>query len=625
MHDINVDFKNDSLENLVQEAFIDPIRSVLIIDDMYPTWENIFEEENYDRDDNTKWVEKDKILKVIKQFREKSPSLIVDIHDGQNNDSIGSYLHQSDLLVLDFHLESVAPFGAKAAEILRSLLNNAQFNLVVVHTDTTDLIAPFNSILMSLLPPLISDQDRIARGQIIIEDAESNVSEDIQIRLAESLTQSGYLEYRRAAESGTTSRKFIANEASAETFRAICTEAQWHPRDISVMWDWTVSRHEPNMRDNEKYATNIKWKSPGQTPSPWIRTSGGFVAFADKRNTEILDILRSALEDWKPSPSRMISSRIRAEISSLGVIAEDATFSDQRAQWKFYQELLQYCASSEAAKIQRKTLIGAHAARHTERLLDHVGKQAIEFGLRVVQCDPQTSDPNALGFSSHYDLPALAQDEKDVSSYHYNAYISTKPVSGWHLQPGHIISDDGEYWVCVSPACDLVPGQKGQVGILGAFESGTKPFMAVRLHKRTKMVKPADVNSNSIIFLRNMSTQSVDAFGIYPSDGEYGSPVWRLMLAGNNGKFVIGDDNTADITLHDITGQSGNLTVVQKQARIIYQLRYEYALNLVNKLGIEFTRVGLDFVPPPKEDEDALKRFVTAVLQKFKPAAPHAT
>lgn len=34
------------------------------------------------------------------------------------------------------------------------------------------------------------------------------------------------------------------------------------------------------------------------------------------------------------------------------------------------------------------------------------------------------------------------------------------------------------------------------------------------------------------------------------------------------------------------------------KAKIVGQLRYEYALNLIQKLGIEFTRIGLDFSAP---------------------------
>ncbi|WP_158044250.1 response regulator receiver domain [Skermanella pratensis] len=148
-----------NLSTLVQETFIDPIRSVLIIDDRYPTWEKIFGESGYDPTNN-KWADREKMLQVVSQFRAKSPALTVDIHDGTDNAQISSYLHQSDLLVLDYHLESSAPYGVLAADILRRLMNSTHFNLVVVHTEIDDLIEPFNNILLSLLPPSRTNQIR---------------------------------------------------------------------------------------------------------------------------------------------------------------------------------------------------------------------------------------------------------------------------------------------------------------------------------------------------------------------------------------------------------------------------------------------------------------------------------
>ncbi len=141
MHDASDAIKpEDSLSSLVSEAFIEPIRSVLIIDDRYPTWETIFGQSGYDPEKRDLWEERENMLAVVSQFRAKSPALIVDIHDGKNNVNIGSYLHQSDLLVLDFQLEPLEPYGVRAAEILRSLLSNSHFNLVVLHTANDDLI-----------------------------------------------------------------------------------------------------------------------------------------------------------------------------------------------------------------------------------------------------------------------------------------------------------------------------------------------------------------------------------------------------------------------------------------------------------------------------------------------------
>ena len=35
---------------------------------------------------------------------------------------------------------------------------------------------------------------------------------------------------------------------------------------------------------------------------------------------------------------------------------------------------------------------------------------------------------------------------------------------------------------------------------------------------------------------------------------------------------------------------------MRNRSQVIAQLRYEYALNLLQKLGVSMTRIGLDFV-----------------------------
>ena len=47
----------------------------------------------------------------------------------------------------------------------------------------------------------------------------------------------------------------------------------------------------------------------------------------------------------------------------------------------------------------------------------------------------------------------------------------------------------------------------------------------------------------------------------------------------------------------DLGAEDGETKLVLKchQARVVSQLRYEYALNLTQKLGVSLTRIGLDF------------------------------
>ena len=114
-----------TFNDLVREAFIKPLRSVLIIDDQYPTWEEIFNSkvtgdkhsEEMERDSSKKtWTNSavaGEVHGLIKEFRSQKPGFIIDIHDGILENSrdksagnetpreLANHLHQSDLLILD--------------------------------------------------------------------------------------------------------------------------------------------------------------------------------------------------------------------------------------------------------------------------------------------------------------------------------------------------------------------------------------------------------------------------------------------------------------------------------------------------------------------------------------------
>ncbi|OOO29126.1 response regulator receiver domain [Agrobacterium sp. YIC 4121] len=586
--------------DLVKQAFIDPIRSVLIIDDQYPTWEQIFSDEGYDASDKSRWTPKSKILKVVRQFRKVSPALTVDIHDGQHNEEIGSYLHQSDLLVLDYQLEKSEPHGGRAAEIIADLLKNNHFNLVIIHTAIGDLVDPFNTILMSLLTPLKILDKRAEQGFALIGDLEDtgderfeNVREELQTALnatAYVALQAHIRNGGKAAECMTSSREFV-------TFRAIADAAGWDLSNRLKVMEWGMSLHNKKVASYGAAPRDLRWSVPGIRRKPWIRTNGGFIAFADKKNTELLNILQTAIEDWRPSPSRLMSSRIRAEISKQGAGAEDNALSDKHAYWQYYQELrgTPLDNSALALKNRRKTLLESHTARHVERLLDLIGMKAVEFGMKVLETDPSEGNPKRSGFSSHYAIKSSNRAVRDKARSHYNAHISTKQLSGWHLQPGHIFKIDREVWVCLSPSCDLVPMQKISAAVHGSSVASVKPFVGVKLTPKPTYTG-SEVNSNTLIFLKE--NDEISTYTVYPRGGEFGSPVWRLFMASDYGKFEIGEDRTAELEVSYLSGKGKQMQVEPVRAKLVGQLRYEYALNLIQKLGVEFTRIGLDFSAP---------------------------
>jgi hypothetical protein len=104
-----------------------------------------------------------------------------------------------------------------------------------------------------------------------------------------------------------------------------------------------------------------------------------------------------------------------------------------------------------------------------------------------------------------------------------------------------------------------------------------------------------------MVFLFDEQKNAVLSYSVFEKSGENASPVWRMMFADNFGKFKV-QSNYADLGLSVVSGEGGTLAIIPVKAKIVGQLRYEYALNLINKLGVEFTRIGLDFVAPPEKD-----------------------
>ena len=175
------------------------------------------------------------------------------------------------------------------------------------------------------------------------------------------------------------------------------------------------------------------------------------------------------------------------------------------------------------------------------------------------------------------------------------------------MAPGHILNINEEKWACLSPICDLVPEQKTSVGIYGDVGKG-KPFLAVKLHKRNGELDATKINSNNFLFLPSRSDSgAVDKYGFYEGSGtdpdKSLSPHWSLFVAENGGKF---DSQEKKIRVAKIgfaaqevegSAEKGiGLNFEHLECEIVAQLRYEYALNLIQKLGAEQTRVGLGYI-----------------------------
>ena len=160
--------------------------------------------------------------------------------------------------------------------------------------------------------------------------------------------------------------------------------------------------------------------------------------------------------------------------------------------------------------------------------------------------------------------------------------------SGWHLATGHVFSIYDERWLCLSPACDMVPSQ---IPSWRTVMTGDRlPFVGIRLRPVRTVKALNDVHSNRFVFLRIEG--EVKCYCFNDPSREASAPHWQILYAEKRGRFSGTDFR---FTVSYIKQGKTRLVAERLQAQVVAQLRYEYALNLIQKLGVSLTRVGLDF------------------------------
>lgn len=585
----------DYYSDFVERAFIDPIRSVLIVDDDYPTFDEMLAGQVSELAGQPRAVGKDwqkqpaRIQKVIQKFRGPGRPLLVDIHDGTNvtigeDVKIAAHLHQSDLLVLDYQLDRTKEGdGSMAIEILRELMRNDHFNLVVMHT-SEKLDQVFRSTLLALLRPIdfgLSAEER-EQAKDLFAAAEDAGDDEALARLAAKLGQDQYLAARKYWPGYL--RAVAKGDQPFSAFKAECDKLGWAVPQAKVVARYLLDRLQASLLPVLSSGGDepLTW---GEGATKFIYADKLFVAFSAKTDDDdVLAELLAALNAWGPPPSRLFLAKMRAEIDEYGVVAQSALMENSYALAHWYRRLLK----SDAAV--RRSLVVEDLNRHAEQLLAQIIPRVEGFATALVAAEATACKGDGDSWShKHFGVNLKNESENVRAEREHNVFAGSKPPDGWHLTTGHVFTMGADYWVCVSPACDTVPKQLGKERVKAFGER--LPFMAVRLNPMKDTKPITDVQTNRHVFLRLDGEVKTFCFND-PSDAN-SAPHWQMLLAGNRGIFRKG----FEFRVFGSELKAGRLVQRRRNAKVVGQLRYEYALNLVQRLGASLTRIGLDFAP----------------------------
>ena len=576
---------SEEYQDCIREALIEPIRSVLIVDDEYPTWGKCLDPPQNDVGaiavpERNQFA---RLKEMIAGFHQRQPPLLVDIHDGTDvptdaQTSATSRLHQTDLLILDYELDRSRPNdGTRAIEVLRVLMANTHFNLVMICTKE-DLDLVFDAVRWGLLQPLteeLSDDER-ARAERLVAETDDRI-EGFATALSGTVGAEQYFYARRYPRYW---RNAAQGHQPYSAFAAVCPDA-WSAGERKVVLGYLLSsvqyRHREQMRADDR-EDSVSWSTDEKR---WIRSNSAFVGFCSKSDpTDLFTDLHDALNDWCPQPFRLFLAKLRSAVEDYGIPATTPALGRPDALAYWYHRLL---VADEPAQ---RWIVKQTVSHHAQELLACVLPQVEGFASRLLAAELTNEDPEET-CARHFQVNLKNRATKKRAQLQHNMLVCSQEVIGWHLTLGHIFRIDNEYWLCLSAACDMVPTQMSQWRVDISGEA--LPFLAVRLKEVNAGRDLRDVHTNRYVFLPRDDSVAVFSF----SEGVSTSPEWHVLYAVNRGQFK--NQGFAFDVFRLETGTDG-LRATAYGAEVVGQLRYEYALNLTQKLGAFLTRVGLEFV-----------------------------
>ncbi|MFY5842573.1 response regulator receiver domain [Acinetobacter baumannii] len=581
-------------KDLIEEAFIEPIRSVMVIDDEYPTLTNLISVIQ-NREQNSYKVENlDRLQNIIKMCHQEK-EWVVDVFDGKtphlddNTNHIPDRLRHSDLVILDYHLDgNVTNDGSKAISVLKKLDNNKHFNLVVVHTKgyTDDIEAVFNEILCDFMSfpedhifrPAEEIHDKISEWE---DEKESNIFK-VNFDIKEIIKLISNKDCRKALN--CSNPKHLFNSLSSD-IKVVAKDLEISPLEI-VRWLGAeiLSKNKSKFKG---YHTNdtLRWYWDSEKKINYICSGSIFITVMQKENGHLdIDIhskLISALEKLDPSPMHLLIAKIRHHMDEIGLEQANLITQNKLAQAGWLYSLLSNSKNNESEHDKAIDI-------HWEQLGRASKKDLREFSKKLCNSLNIAADPEDI---CKRFFRVTKQDGFQALS-NLNAFSCTIPPTSSHLTTGTILKlDDSSLWLCLSPACDLVPGQRANAW---KERIGTDYTVIKAVRLKTAKINEANMhsNTNEYLFVKH-DDGTVEAYYIALANS---NPTWDVFYADNSGRL----DEKYEVKLTCIRKDNDSsekvlLTAKNYDAKVVAELRYEYALNFLQKLGNNQTRIGLGY------------------------------
>lgn len=552
---------------LLREAFVAPIRFALLVDDEFPAYRALAEgaERAAERALGSG------VIGLVELCRARG--WLCDVEsDLEVIRNAGPHLNQSDLAIVDFHLDGARDEDSTAAvRLLQGLAATPHFNLAIVYTRTA-LPAAALDVAFALGAGRVATDDLLAKGDALLESLRDN-GVDVKPDLS-ALAAVAREDWSHQVILALKTRWREALEGAEPTNAVKAQFARYFEGRVSE-----------EVRDARKPDPSVAFEIAG--PVPWVSADNLFVAFVAKTDPAevLIERLCQALEAWNPPALKVLLVHARAELEKAGSKHDLGVLRSELRQAGWLYNVL------AADPLERGKRIGELYGHLFEGMATRLQASVGAFGGRILApTDGETPITAARRWAR---LPEQAPEGYVVHAA--NEFLSsTECETDGKLTTGLVFtvkSNKGsrQLWVCVTPSCDLVPGQNE-----AGWDAEMKPFKVVyaaRLHEVEK--KDFDARLREAAYGRSLFLTFKDeplAFEVVAADSRQAR--LEVLFVGNDGRIAGGEFGG-----YLLKKTAGGPQLVPQAFKTVAQLRPGYANKFLMDAGMQKARIGLSWAP----------------------------
>lgn len=556
----------------------DAIRTAVLIDDQFPNYTEMRGANDAD------FKEVDRAIKLYDFLHGRGLVCGIENWRKHQEESLNliDKVRKSDLVVLDYRLGAAGP--KSSLMILRHLAISPHFNLVVLYT---------NDDLQT-----VSLAAAAAMRGVKAPDAQLVPSEEVLEEAADVL-----LEFKPIDVASLTTFLTSGEKPWQGDVQAAMTDKGLNLRNLRSLTDhigrkWIEELFEGYAPDGQDELGVRCGLSNADTL--WIQAGSCFVAVvgklkaSDARNEGdyVWERLGNALKAWHPNYYRLVLSEIQNALELEAVVDQEAWLNDNLC-----LGLGLYLLESDkaAAGELSKDAVAGSAQSLVDRFVDLI-RQRLASHAQVTETATDTLEallktavtlPGGGETARHVRARELARvaagghgDWTEQILPAVNAFMISDEFRGSHITTGTVLqSGEADYWLCVSPACDLVPRSDAP--------------LVVKLARLNRVQEVKKFTTGEVIAIKGRA--GIEMFRAL--DAETRQPALRTAFLPEGTKVTRELGASAAFRGWFATGASPVCGPNQmKTFTILAQLRGSFATRFLLTAGQQLSRVGVDFV-----------------------------